>query len=97
MSTRVLGPIVIKHGPAPAARGRRGREQKWAPVYRAIDTLKPGEWFVVPGLEKATGVQRTACVAAIRKWIAAHGMVGDIEVYRDTDDTIVVKASGSGS
>jgi len=72
--TRVCGPILIKSGPAPAPRPRRGKTTAMTPVYEAVRTLKPGNHFEVPN---SRGLDQTQARASSRRCrtVAATGRV----------------------
>ncbi|MCC7464430.1 MAG: hypothetical protein IT480_18450, partial [Gammaproteobacteria bacterium] len=50
----IVGPIVVKNGTAPAKRPHRGKTTEKAPVYAAIHTMKPGDYFECPNTRKLT-------------------------------------------
>lgn len=91
MTSRVVGPVVVKSGPAPSERPRRGRAGKWSPIYQAINTMRPGEWFTVPLPADANKNHRVDCVSSIRGWLKANQIEG-VEVYRDESDSVIVRA-----
>lgn len=84
--------IIVKSGPAPSPRPRRGRAGRWAEVYAAIEAMHAGEWFAVPGLEKATDKERIDCISCIRVWLRSREIDG-VEVYRDESDAVIVRCT----
>lgn len=87
--SRVEGAIVVKRGPAPSARMRAGRAQRWAQVYATIEGLAVDEWFFVPMSETWPQPERSKCTSAIRKWLAAHE-AENVEVYETVDRKVCV-------
>lgn len=90
MKSRVVESIVIKAGPAPAAATHHGRSSKYAAVRRAIDTLRPGEWFGVPGSETLAPRENALCREAIRKHLRVRSIEG-VRVYRDESGHVIVR------
>lgn len=91
MTSRALGPIVIKSHASPAPKPRGGRPGKWAAVYKAIDSLKPGEWFAVPNSADMEKPERYALIGCVRKWLRDHD-IESVTCYSDLDGAVIVKA-----
>lgn len=89
--TRVCGPILIKSGPAPAPRQRRGKTTAMTPVYEAVRTLKPGNHFEVPNSRGLDQTQARAVAQRIRKWLYARGYDEFVEVYEADGFGVVVR------
>lgn len=87
----VVGPIVIKHGEAPARRKHRGKVTERAPVYRAIQELKPGGHFECPNTRRLTAKQEELYINAVRNWIRDNEYEDCVEVYPTEGFGIVVR------
>lgn len=77
----IVGPIVIKHGEAPSKRAHRGRATDKTPIYAAIHTMKPGDYFECPNTRKLTPKQSDQFRQTVRNWLRVNGYDDLIEVY----------------
>ena len=63
--------IEIMKGPRPKLKPRPGPRKRWADTYDAMASLKPGQWFIVPGSRDFDEPTRKRCLCALRKRAAA--------------------------
>lgn len=89
--TRVCGPILIKSGPAPAPRPRRGKTTAMTPVYEAVRTMKPKEHFEVPNSRGLDQTQASTLAKKIRGRLSARGYDEFVEVYETDGFGVVVR------
>ncbi|MFN7019863.1 MAG: hypothetical protein ACK4WH_00870 [Phycisphaerales bacterium] len=95
--TSVIGNIVVKRGvPPPAPAPRRGRRQRWASVWDAIPTLRPGDWFAVAGAKELAGLKKNQLISVIRQRMIHQGLADTIECYATVDGDVIVRCIEQG-
>lgn len=90
----IVGPIVVKNGTAPAKRPHRGKTTEKAPVYAAIHTMKPGDYFECPNTRKLTPKQSDQYRQTVRNWLRVNEYEGLIEVYEAESGGVIVRHAG---
>lgn len=87
----VVGPILIKQGPAPERRRNRGKVTARTPIYMAIHEMKPGGWLECPNTRKLDAKAEELYVNAVRNWLRDNGYEDVVEVYQTEGFGIIVR------
>lgn len=87
--------ITIKRGPKPIIKPVTRRNQ-FTPIYDAIDKLKPGEWFEIPGSITPTAKDEQKVRTGVRNYCKKNNLDGIVVGKIAASGAMMVFAASDG-